>query len=393
MPSSSDLRVTIPVELVDDFLSKLHYVSEGMQDFKLLTEYRNRVSFNLLPGYEHQAQIVAERIAEVAQKMCRAYRQTEERVLIAREGTGSYDVDPQPLLQGQQQLYNYGQGRFGLGPRLVELVNFFDRKLVHLTERFSAEAHQFPSLIGADVLERCKYLRSFPHALTLVTHLREDLEAIQNFSRTARWDGRALNCNYEDLGHIECLLAPAVCFHCYAWLQNSRQTASRAFTALGKCFRYESGNLSGLERLWDFTMRELIFVGTQEYVLMQRQKAIDESVQLLDEWGLAYEIRSATDPFFIEEYASAGVFQRAFALKFEVQATLPYKRKALAIGSFNFHQDYFGRSLAINDAENGPSHTGCVGFGLERVALAFLAQHGLNHNDWPLPVAREMRSW
>jgi seryl-tRNA synthetase len=117
---------------------------------------------------------------------------------------------------------------------------------MHVIERFKAAPHQFPSLIGADVLERCKYLRSFPHALTLVSHLREDLEAVQNFARSARWHNDELQFDQSDLSAIECLLAPAVCFHCFAWLQNSQLSESKAFTAIGKCFRYESGNLDGL---------------------------------------------------------------------------------------------------------------------------------------------------
>jgi len=375
--------------LVDDFLAKLHYVSESLQDFELLPGERNRVRFNLLAGHEDHSPVVAASIAEVAQKMCQAYRPNAAKVLVSKEGAGVYDLDPHPLLEASGDLFKYGQGRFGLGPRLVELVDFFDRRLMQVIGRFSAEPHQFPSLIGADVLERCKYLRSFPHALTLVSHLREDLEAVQNFGRSARWDNGQLLCNQSDLSAIECLLAPAVCFHCFAWLQNSEQRASRAFTALGKCFRYESGNLDGLERLWDFTMRELIFVGSQDYVLAQRQKAIDETVPLLDEWGLAYEIRSATDPFFIEEYTSA-TFQLAFDLKFEIRADLPYKQKTLAVGSFNFHQDYFGRSLNINTNSGKAACTGCVGFGLERLVLAFFAQHGLDRRNWPDAVAREV---
>jgi hypothetical protein len=383
------LTVTIPVELVDDFLAKLHYVSESLQDFELLPDERNSVRFSLLPGHENDSPVIAARIAEVAQKMCGAYRPSEAKVLVSREGSGTFEADPHPLLEAQGDLFKYGRGRYGLGPQLVGLLGFFDRQLMQAIGRFSPEPHQFPSLIGADVLERCKYLRSFPHALTLVSHLREDLEAVQNFARSARWEDGKLTYSHSDLSGIECLLAPAVCFHCFAWLQNSQQSESRTFTALGKCFRYESGNLDGLERLWDFTMRELIFVGSQDYVLAQRQRAIDETVPLLDEWGLAYEIRSATDPFFIEEYASA-TFQLAFDLKFEVRADLPYKQKTLAVGSFNFHQDYFGRSLNIGTSSGEAAFTGCVGFGLERLVLAFLAQHGLDRNNWPDAVAREI---
>ena len=35
----------------------------------------------------------------------------------------------------------------------------------------------------------------------------------------------------------------------------------RGSTAAGHCFRYESRNIRGLERLWDFTMREIIYCG------------------------------------------------------------------------------------------------------------------------------------
>lgn len=384
MYSTAELPVTIPDELVDDFLAKLHYVSESLERFELPSE-RNSVRFQVTPGREHDSSLIASRIAEVAKKMCDAHRPSEAKVLVSRKSTGHYDLDPQPILEREGELRRFGQGRYGLGPRLVGLTTFFDRELTRMFESFSPEPHQFPSLIGADVLESCKYLRSFPHALTLVSHLREDLAAVQDFARSAKWDGKQLLSDPSHLSAIECLLAPAVCFHCFAWLQDSRQAQDRSFTAVGKCFRYESGNLEGLERLWDFTMRELIFVGSPEFVLAQREKAIAATTQLLDEWGLGYEIRSATDPFFIEEYASA-TFQLAFDLKFEVRANLPYKGKTLAVGSFNFHQDYFGRSLNITNSAGVPVSTGCVGFGLERLALAFLAQHGLDQSNWPASV-------
>lgn len=390
MEAYAELPAAIPTELVDDFLSKLHYVSESITGFSLTPENRNRVRFTLADGRESEAEAAAARIAEVARKMCGAYRPTEKKVLITRAGQGSFSQDPHPMLESGGQIYHYGAGRFGLGPMPVALLNYFDRQLMRVIKGFDAEPHQFPSLIGADVLEQCKYIRSFPHALSLVSHLREDLESIKHFSQTARWDGEQLICDQADLGRTECLLAPAVCFHCYAWLQNTRLTLPRSFTALGKCFRYESGNMGGLERLWDFTMRELIFVGPHDFVLSQRQRATDAFVPLLNEWGLAYEITSATDPFFIEDFATSATFQRAFDLKFEVRADLPYKQKTLAIGSFNFHQDYFGRSLEITDDTGKPVSTGCVGFGLERVVLAFLAQHGLDRAKWPEAISREI---
>lgn len=389
----ADLKSPIPTELAGDFLSKLHYVSEVLEDFNFASDERDRIRFRLFPGNEEKAEVIASQIAEVAQKMSQAYRPDEPRVLVSRVKQETvFNEDPHPILIERSELLEYGQGRYGLGPYLMNLIELFDGKFRRMARTFSAPAFQFPSLIGADALDRCKYIRSFPHSLTLVCHLREDLPSIQEFSKTARWDGDELACSRENLSGIECLLAPSVCFHWYAALKDTRQAAPRSITAIGKCFRYESGNLKTLERLWDFTMREIIFVGPKDFVLGQRQKAVDETAALLDEWGLSYEIRSATDPFFIEDYSTQTMFQSAFDLKYEVRAALPYKNDTLAVGSFNYHQDFFGRSFDIRGADGDAVHTACVGFGLERLALAFLAQHGMDPARWPGGVAAEMAS-
>ena len=387
----ADLKAAIPEQITKDFLSKLHYVSEALEEFDLASDERNRVRFRVIAGNEAKADLIAKRIVEVAQKMSQAYRRSESKILVSRRARKSlFDKDPHPLLIELGELFEYGSGRYGLGPLPLRLIEFFDNRLRRMAEKFSAPPFQFPSLIGADALDACKYIRSFPHSLTLASHLREDLESIREFAESARWDGSGLQCPRESLSPAECLLAPSVCFHWYAWLRESRLPEPRSITAVGKCFRYESGNLKTLERLWDFTMREIIFVGPRQFVLDQRQKAIDETVALLDEWGLAYEIASATDPFFIEDYSSQTMFQSAFDLKYEVQALLPYKQDTLAVGSFNYHQDFFGRSFNISGESEEALHTSCVGFGLERLALAFFAQHGLETGCWPDEVRKEM---
>jgi seryl-tRNA synthetase len=58
----------------------------------------------------------------------------------------------------------------------------------------------------------------------------------------------------------------------------------------------------------------------------------------------------------------------------------------LAVGSYNYHQDFFGRHLNISLPGGSPIHTGCVAFGLERMAYAFLAQFGLDQKHWPRAV-------
>jgi seryl-tRNA synthetase len=383
--------VAIPSELEDDFLARLRYVSESAEAFELSRDEAGhaRVNFRLRAGREQEHALVAERVSEVAAKTSQAARFYEPKVLVRRERAGRFRADPHPLLEERGELFEFGRGRYGLGPRLAALLEFFDRRLLEDALRAGASPHQFPSLVGADLLERCGYLRSFPHSLSFVSHLREDHAHIQEFARDVRCEDGGLKLDPEALSRVECLLSPTVCFHCYAWLEGRRLARPAAYTARGKCFRYESGNMSRLERLWDFTMRELIFVGPETYVRAERDKSVERLTALLDEWGLSYEIKSATDPFFIDGL-SASLFQLAFDLKYEVRAALPYKGKTLAVGSFNLHRDHFGRALDITCADGEPVSTGCVGFGLERLALAFLAQHGLDAEGWPASVAAEV---
>ena len=259
---------------------------------------------------------------------------------------------------------------------------------MHRTGRIhGAPRIQFPSLIGGDTLDRCGYLRSFPHSVSLVSHLREDLDAIQRFAETTRWGGAHLGYEEATLAPASCLLSPSVCFHWYASMAGQRRPQLTTTEAVGKCFRWESGNITGLERLYDFTMQEIIFVGTGDAVLAERRRSIEAFSAALDTLGVAYEIRSANDPFFVNDFANQATFQHAFELKFEVRALLPYKNKTFAVGSFNYHMDHFGRAFDIRGDDGLPLHTGCTGFGLERAALMILAQFGLDPKDWPPQLA------
>ena len=54
--------------------------------------------------------------------------------------------------------------------------------------------------------------------------------------------------------------------------------------------------------------------------------------------------------------------------------------------SVNYHQDHFGRDFGIETAGGEVAHSACFGFGLERVALALFAEHGLEIMSWPTTV-------
>jgi seryl-tRNA synthetase len=161
-------------------------------------------------------------------------------------------------------------------------------------------------------------------------------------------------------------------------------------TTVGKCFRYESTNITGLDRLWDFTMREIVLVGTDDEVSQRRMKGIELVKEQIERWDLQAEVESANDPFFSAAYATKTYAQLRGDLKFELRLTVEPgpngEARSLACGSFNLHDNFFGRTFSIKASNGEPAFTGCIAWGLERWVLACFTQHGFEPARWPEAV-------
>lgn len=386
--------VSIPDHLIGEVQSKLAYVDEAIVS-ALVADTGDKITLRLdhPEAPERQAEL-NEKVQRVVNTMVKGSFKPKVQVLEDHLDRPVPNLtDPMPELMARGEINQEANGIYSLGPLLSRLMDFFESHFIELADSFNAPPYRFPTLIPASYLERVNYFRAFPHSLTFVTHLREDLDAIDHFAQHATCDEHGLNTPPDSFSKIETLLSPAVCYHLYfALADKPLPNGQLAVTAVGNCFRYEAINLNSLERLWNFTMREVIFVGSKEYVLQNRETARQRMQAAFEQIGLAYRVESANDPFFIGEFRKQAAFQSAFQLKFEIRASLPFKKSTLAVGSYNYHQDFFGRNLNISLPDGSPAHTGCVAFGLERIAFAFLAQFGLNPEAWPASVREALNA-
>lgn len=383
-------HVTIPKYLIGEVQSKLAYVDESILKAGVASD-GGRITLELAaPAPDAQRKKLEEKVQRVVSAMVQGAFKPKVQILEDHlDRPLPYSADPQAELLRRGEMFQESAGLFSLGPLLTRLIAFFEDQFLALADSFGAAPYRFPTLIPARSLERVGYFRAFPHSLTFATHLREDLEAIDDFAQHATCGEQGLEAPPESFAKIQALLSPAVCYHLYFALADKPLPAGQIVaTAVGNCFRYESVNLSSLERLWNFTMREVIFVGPRDFVLQNRETGRERMRTFFEEIGLAYRVESANDPFFIGEFKKQAAFQSAFQLKFEIRASLPFKHSTLAVGSYNYHQDFFGRSLKITLPDGSPAHTGCIAFGLERIAFAFLAQYGLDTRLWPEAVRR-----
>jgi seryl-tRNA synthetase len=378
--------ISIPEHLVKEVQSKFAYVDEQITEARVSPEGNLIVLELRAPVSDEFKPVLEEKIQRVVTSMVKGAIQPKIEVLEDHlDHQVPYHEDPNGELLARGEVKQETTGVFALGPLVTRLIEYFESRFLELASSFNAQHHRFPTLIPARYLERVNYFRAFPHSLTFATHLREDLDMIDHFSQHATCDEQGnLTAPIESFSHIQTLLSPAVCYHLYFGLADQPLPGSQVVaTAVGNCFRYEAINLTSLERMWNFTMREVIFVGSKEFVLESRETARLRMGRVFEEIGLAYRVESANDPFFIGEFRKQAAFQSAFQLKFEIRASLPYKGSTLAVGSYNYHQDFFGRNLNITLPNGTSAHTGCVAFGLERMAFAFLAQYGLDPREWP----------
>jgi seryl-tRNA synthetase len=384
--------VEIPEHLIGQVRSKLAYVDEWISGAQI-SEDGAQIHLDLKKEADKQrAEKIEEKVQQVVTEMAKGAIPPKVEVLEDfMDRPVPYRKDPMDELLARGEVYKEENGIYTVGPMVTRLINYFESRFISLADHFEAKPYRFPTLISARLLDRVDYFSAFPHSLTFATHLREDLDVINEFANKTAYEEDGLNAPRDSFSKIQALVSPAVCYHLYFSLADRPLPDGQLVaTAVGNCFRYESTNLTSLERLWNFTMREVIFVGSKEFVLENREKSIAFMQKVFEEIGLAYRVETANDPFFVGEFRKQAAFQTAFQLKYEIRARLPFKDATLAVGSYNYHQDFFGRHLNITLPDGNPIHTGCTAFGLERIAYAYLSQYGLEPKKWPKPVREAM---
>jgi seryl-tRNA synthetase len=279
------------------------------------------------------------------------------------------------------------------------LMRFLDYSFVtKIANRFTeVKEESYPAVIHCDTLNKTNHFTSFPEHIHFLSHLREDLDIIESFSQSIRdaggWKQDAqldLNAN---MPLPKFAMNPSTCYHCYEGLQNETlEGEGVVVTAISKCHRFESRNHSDFGRLLDFSMREIIFVGKPEFVKENRLRSIEYIKELAVEWNVDSMFEIANDPFFTNDFQTKASFQRNQEMKYELRLSIPHINKSIACSSVNFHSNTFGTAFNIKMGKRN-AVTGCVGFGIERWAFAFLAQYGLDETAWPAAFREQFHAW
>jgi len=268
--------------------------------------------------------------------------------------------------------------RTGLFEQIVEGLSFFiSRHRDPMTEVLS-----FPPVMSRHELEKSGYLHSFPHLLGGVSCLKGNEATIRAVVEQEDW--------VNELSATELVLSPAACYPVYpmATARGPIPTAGLLFDVASYCFRHESTHELG--RFQSFRMREFVCLGTPEQVLEFLIRWLFLAQRMAEQLGLEHRITRGNDPFFGRCGRLLAMSQLEQSLKFELLVPLNSEENSTACMSFNCHRDHFSTVWNLVTGNGDKAHTGCVAFGLDRLALTLFKTHGLDLANWPAAVREHL---
>jgi len=334
---------------------------------------------------------VAEQVEAFVSGMRRTQRLIARKILRESNASGPSRGCSDAELAASPDLQLIGEGLTGLRGPLLQLFRFFERHFRALAEEFGAEDNHYPVMIPNALLAEMGYFGHFPQHVTFCCHFPDSLPVLEAVAAEAREPadaetlGRQFAGRLAPPGHV---LTPGVCLPCYAQ-QRDRVLAPgevRTLTMQNHVFRYEANNFRPLARGWDFTVRDIVFFGSNADLIRKRAEVMERIFAFCEELDLDVTLELANDPFFLDASRDKAVYQRMGEVKYELLFRLPLRDAPLAAASFNLHRDFYTSLHNVRHANGDLAESACMGFGFERWLYGFVCQKGLDPAHWPARV-------
>ena len=269
------------------------------------------------------------------------------------------------------------RGVYGRGADFERVIERFDALVSKEGAKLDPEVMRFPPIFARADYEKIDHISNFPDLMgSLHTFTGDDKDhraMLDKFERKEDWS--------RDLAASQVMMTPAICYPLYPTATGTLPEAGRRVDLQGYAFRHEPSDDPA--RMQIFRMHEFVRLGTPEEALEHREFWLGKGVEIFGAVGLKVEKVIANDPFFGRGGKVQKAIQREQNLKYEFVIPICSTEKPTAIGSCNYHLDHFGLAFDIRTHDGAVAHSACVGFGLERVALALFKTHGLDSAQWP----------
>jgi seryl-tRNA synthetase len=242
------------------------------------------------------------------------------------------------------------------------------------------EVMRFPPLLARTHYLKTGHMQNFPDLMGSVHTFKGDERG--HFALLTKVDHGGTWT--DDLDPADVMLVPAACYPLYPTATGTLPKQGRIVDLRSFVFRHEPS--ADPARMQIFRQREFVRLGTAEQAREHRDYWLKKGKEMLQSVGLDVKAAPANDPFFGRGGRLMSATQKEQELKYELVVPVATKDKLTAITSCNCHLDHFGHAFEIMTADAKPAHSACIGFGLERIALALFRKHGFDPDRWPASV-------
>jgi seryl-tRNA synthetase len=277
-------------------------------------------------------------------------------------------------------------GLYGRSGIFEDVIERFSTLVAAFGREDGAEVVRFPPAMSRTQFESSGYMKSFPQLAGTVHSFagsdRDHAALLTKLEANEDWTA--------EQKATQVVLTPAACYPLYPAVAKRGLLPPEGghFDLYSYCFRHEPS--IDPARMQMFRMREYVRIGTQEQVVTFRQTWLERGEQLMKSLGIPVALDVANDPFFGRTGKLLSNNQRDQKLKFELLIPITSEENPTACLSFNYHQDHFGTKWGLCTCDNAVAHTACVGFGMERIALALFKHHGYDPQRWPKAVRQRL---
>jgi seryl-tRNA synthetase len=295
------------------------------------------------------------------------------------------DVSPSfasELLQAGLLIPMGSDGLYARSGLFESVVAGLDVMAGQLGADLHAERLSLPPAMSRAAFEQAGYMASFPQLAGTVHCFCGDeahhRRLVQKLESHEDWTGEQTASDV--------VLTPAACYPVYPIIASRGKLprGGHVVNVTAWCFRREPSR--DPTRMQMFQMHEFVRLGTEAEVTSFRAAWVQRALGMAEHLVLPARIEVANDPFFGHAGKMMAASQVEQALKLELTIPVSSDETPTACMSFNNHRDKFGATWDIRTSDDTVAHTACVGFGLERLALALFRHHGLAVSAWPVTV-------
>lgn len=305
----------------------------------------------------------------------------DEILYYSDDSSRSYYDD---IYESTEDIHYFGHGNIALEGTAKFLFDFFDSKFEKIALGFGAKPKIYPVLLPVKAYQQTGYLKRSPQYAIFCCNTFEDIDKLEDLQHNIQNDNIQLSLKQPTFA-----LSPSACFHTYLEYENTVLNSDSVYTFCQSVFRNEGRfSFSEIGRLMDYHVREIVMIGSIDFVSTMRQEFLSKLVAIMTDWNLNFSVNVAADPFIMPKMQKLKKIQKVEKSKYEVKLNCNSSHK-ISVASFNLHGFAFTDPFNIKVKNNDDTVTGCIGFGIERWVIAFICQYGTEPSKWPEEIKNE----